>query len=435
LGVASWVDHVIWWHVYPLGFVGAEEEQVNRAAEPHRLRRLEGWLDHLIALGCNGLLLGPIFSSSTHGYDTTDYFSIDPRLGDGDDFDRLVAACHRRGIRVLLDGVFNHAGREFPPVAQALAEGPDSPAAEWVSRLYTHEGVISADYFEGHDTLVTLNHQSPRVQQFVRDVMLHWLRRGVDGWRLDAAYAVPSSFWATVLPGVRAEFPEAWFVGEMIHGDYARYAADSGLDSITQYELWSAIWTSLNSINFHELDWTLRRHRELLEHLVPLTFLSNHDVTRVASQISDSRHRTHAVALLAFLPGIPSIYYGDEFGLRAVKEQRPGGDDAVRPELPGERWLYTELHHPEVEVSYQRMVGLRRRHPWLVDAIISTADVANAHLVVYADARRQPARRLTLALNLADEPFTSPVSGEVLEASSPLAETAVQPHAWAVLAG
>ena len=112
-----------------------------------------------------------------------------------------------------------------------------------------------------------------------------------------------------------------------------------------------------------------------------------------------------------------------------------GGDDAVRPELPGERWLFTDPHHADVEVSYQRMVGLRRRHPWLVDAIISAADVANAHLVVHAEARQQPVRRLTLVLNLADEPFTVPVSGEVLEASSPLAETAVPPHAWAVLAG
>ena len=144
---------------------------------------------------------------------------------------------------------------------------------------------------------------------------------------------------------------------------------------------------------------------------------------------------THAVALLAFLPGIPSIYYGDEFGLRAVKEQRPGGDDAVRPELPGERWLFTDPHLATVELSYQRMVGLRRRHPWLVDAIISTADVTNAHMVVYAEARRQHARRLTLVLNLADEPFTAPVNGKVLEASSPLAETAVPPHAWAVLTG
>jgi glycosidase len=181
----------------------------------------------------------------------------------------------------------------------------------------------------------------------------------------------------------------------------------------------------LNSVNFHELDWTLGRHRELLEHLVPLTFLSNHDVTRVASQISDARHYTHAVALLAFLPGIPSIYYGDEFGLRAIKEQRPGGDDSVRPELPGQRGLFTEPHHPDVEVSYQRMVGLRRRHPWLVDAIVSTAQVANAHLVVHAQGRRQPDRRLTLALTWPTSRSPSSVNGEVLEASSPVAETAV----------
>src|SRR5919112_1808378 len=216
--------------------------------------------------------------------------------------------------------------------------------------------------------------------------MRHWLRRGIDGWRLDAAYAVPASFWAAVLPAVRQEFGEAWFVGEMIHGDYAGYVAESGIDSVTQYELCKAIWSSLDSVNLHELDWTLRRHRNLLEHLVPMTFLSNHDVTRVASQIHDRRHWTHAVALLGFLPGVPSIYYGDEFGLEAVKEDRPSGDDAVRPEMPTERWLFAHSH-PEVEEVYRRMIGLRRRNPWLVDAMIETEQVDEAHLVVRAHAR------------------------------------------------
>ena len=302
---------------------------------PHGLRRIEGWLDHLVSLGANGLLLGPVFTSTSHGYDTIDYLHIDPRLGDDDDLDRLVTACHDRGIRVLLDGVFNHAGREFPPVAQALAEGPGSPAADWVHRLYDHNGLVTADYFEGHDILVTLNHASPRVQEFVREVMLRWLRRGIDGWRLDAAYAVPASFWAAVLPEVRQEFPEAWIVGEMIHGDYAGYVAESGIDSVTQYELWHAIWSALDRVNLHELDWTLGRHRALLEHLLPMTFLSNHDVTRVASQIRDQRHLTHAVALLGFLPGVPSVYYGDEFGLKAVKEQRPGVTTPSGPSCRG----------------------------------------------------------------------------------------------------
>jgi cyclomaltodextrinase / maltogenic alpha-amylase / neopullulanase len=429
VAVTSWVDHVIWWHVYPLGFVGAD----RHPGATHSLRRLEGWLDHLVSLGANGLLLGPVFASSSHGYDTTDYFRIDPRLGDDNDLDRLVRTCHDRGIRVLLDGVFNHAGREFPPVAQALREGPSSPAADWVHRLYDHDGMVTAEYFEGHDTLVTLNHASPRVQEFVRDVMLHWLRRGIDGWRLDAAYAVPASFWAAVLPAVRQEFGEAWFVAEMIHGDYAGYAAESGIDSVTQYELWKAIWSALETVNLHELDWTLGRHRDLLEHLVPLTFLSNHDVTRVASQIRDRRHWTHAVALLGFLPGVPSIYYGDEFGLEAVKEERPGGDDAVRPELPGERGQFANRHR-EVEAAYRQMIGLRRRYSWLVDAVPTTAEVANDHLIVDAEPRHRSGQRLSLVLNLADRPYAAPDRGDAVESSAPLADGAVPPHGWAVLA-
>jgi glycosidase len=429
VAVTSWVDHVIWWHVFPLGFVGAD----RHPEAPHGLRRLEGWLDHLLSLGANGLLLGPVFASSSHGYDTTDYFHIDSRLGDDGDLDRLVRSCHDRGIRVLLDGVFNHAGRGFPPVAQALAEGPGSPAAEWVHRLYDHGGMVTADYFEGHDTLVTLNHASPRVRELVRDVMLHWLRRGIDGWRLDAAYAVPASFWAAVLPPVRQEFGEAWLVGEMIHGDYAGYVAESGIDSVTQYELWKAIWSALDTVNLHELDWTLRRHRDLLEHLVPMTFLSNHDVTRVASQIRDRRHWTHAVALLGFLPGVPSIYYGDEFGLEAVKEQRPGGDDAVRPELPEQRGQFANPHR-EVEAAYRQVIGLRRRYSWLVDAVVATADVANDRLVVHAEARRQPGTRLSLVLNLADRPYAAPGLGQVVESSAPTVGGAVAAHGWAVLA-
>jgi cyclomaltodextrinase / maltogenic alpha-amylase / neopullulanase len=432
---AAWVDHVLWWQVYPLGFVGAEHEAAALAdgQVEHRLGRIQAWLDHLVSLGCNGLLLAPVFASTSHGYDTVDYLRIDPRLGDDADFDALVTACHDRGVRVLLDGVFNHTGREFPPVAAALAEGPGSPSAEWVEKLYDNGGMITADYFEGHDTLVTLNHESPLVQDFVRDVLLHWLRRGVDGWRLDAAYAVPAAFWAKVLPPVREEFAEAWFVGEMIHGDYVAYLEESGIDSVTQYELWKAIWSSLDTVNFHELEWTLGRHAEFVEHFVPQTFVGNHDVTRVASQIHDHRHWSHAVALLGFLPGVPSIYYGDEFGLEAVKEDRVDGDDAVRPALPAERGLYADPH-PEVEEVYRRVLALRRQHPWLVDAVTSTEQVTNEHLVVRARARHGD-EALTLALNLDDEPYALTGGAAALLAVPALEGGAVAPHGWAVLQG
>ncbi|HEX3206058.1 MAG TPA: alpha-amylase family glycosyl hydrolase, partial [Propionibacteriaceae bacterium] len=193
------------------------------------------------------------------------------------------------------------------------------------------------------------------------------------------------------------------------------------------------IWSSINSVNFHELQWTLRRHAEFVEHFVPLTFLGNHDVTRVASQISDPRHWSHAVALLAFLPGVPCVYYGDEFGLEAVKEQRPGGDDVVRPKMPKERWLFTHSH-PEVEHAYRRVIGLRRRNPWLVDARIEIEQVDKARFVIRARARRGE-QSLTLALNLTGEPLALTDSAEVLEAEPAVADGAVAPHGWAVVAG
>ena len=265
--------------------------------------------------------------------------------------------------------------------------------------------------------------------------MEHWLERGVDGWRLDAAYAVPASFWAAVLPRVRARFADAWFVGEMIHGDYAGYVAESGLDSVTQYELWKATWSSLHDVNLHELAWNLGRHAELLEHFVPLTFLGNHDVTRIAVQVPDERHHGHAVALLGFLPGVPSVYYGDELGLRAVKEDRPGGDDAVRPAMPGGPDEVPEAR-PEVTEVYRRVLGLRRRHPWLVDARVEATEVTNTSAVLVATPRAaDPGERpLRLVLNLGDDALGLP-DGEVLEAGCPLDGHTLPPHAWAVVSG
>ncbi len=165
--MTSWTETVLWWHVYPLGFTGAPIRPEEPAADPvHRLPRIEAWLDHVVELGLNGILLGPVFASETHGYDTVDYFRIDPRLGDEGDLDRLIAAARERGIRVLLDGVFNHVGRAHPSF-QALTEaGPDADTAElfrvdWND--WTPGAPIRADVFEGHDALVALNHDSPAV--------------------------------------------------------------------------------------------------------------------------------------------------------------------------------------------------------------------------------------------------------------------------------
>lgn len=381
-GAPGWIEHAMWWQVYPLGVDGRDVRGDHVVAGPGEgLQRLVPYLDHVLSLGLNGLSLGPIFTSSSHGYDTLDHLAIDPRLGTRADFDELVAQCRARGIRVLLDGVFNHVGEHHPLARRALAEGPGGEYADWFRIDWDADGGPRFADFEGHGSLVALNHANPAVQDYVADVMSTWLAAGADGWRLDAAYAVAPEFWAAVLPRVRAAHPEAWFVGEMIHGDYAAYAERSTLDSVTEYELWKAIWSSIRSENFFELDWTLRRHEELLETMIPMTFVGNHDVSRIASQVGVGRSRL-AAAVLMTVGGTPSVYYGDELGWQAVKEERIGGDDAVRPALPADP---TDLvGDRDLLRTYQELIGLRRRHPWLVRARVVVEDLSNARLVYRA---------------------------------------------------
>jgi len=428
----DWVEHVIWWQIYPLGFVGAHPADPAPTADEHRIRRVVDWLDYAVELGASGLALGPVFASRTHGYDTTDHYHVDPRLGDDADFDHLVSEARKRGLRVLLDGVFNHVGTDFPRYLDAAAGGDTS----WF-RVRNGQFVT----FEGHDGLIALNHRQAEVIDYTVDVMCHWLGRGADGWRLDAAYAVPDRFWAQVLPRVRAVFPQAWFVGEVIHGDYGAHVRDAGFDSVTQYELWKSIWSSLNDANFHELDWTLTRHNEFLDTFVPLTFIGNHDVTRIASMLQNPAHVEHALAILLTIGGTPSVYAGDESAYRGVKEERFGGDDAVRPEFGSPHEGVGE-HGEQVFRAHQHLIGLRRRHPWLHTARTSPLHVTN-HEYVYAT--RDGDNTLVVALNVADEAM--PISladlgfaaGEVVAGSGapPLevvVDTAVPAHGWLILA-
>ncbi|MCV7175540.1 alpha-amylase family glycosyl hydrolase [Mycolicibacterium sphagni] len=430
----DWVRHAIWWHVYPLGFVGAFPADEPPGPGEHRLGRIVDWLDHAVELGTSGIALGPVFASRTHGYDTTDHYRIDPRLGDDSDFDHLVDEAHGRGLRVLLDGVFNHVGTDFERYRRAVDDG-DAESIGWFrgrpGRFHT---------FEGHGELVTLNHGSPAVVDYTVDVMKHWLGRGADGWRLDAAYAVPEAFWAQVLPRVREAHPDAWFVAEVIHGDYSAFVDGSGVDSVTQYELWKAIWSSLNDGNFHELDWALQRHNDFLARFAPLTFVGNHDVTRIASKLERPEQVAHALVLLFTTGGVPTIYAGDEFGYHGVKEERAGGDDEVRPEFA------TPPAQPdgagrEVLNLHQYLIGLRRRNPWLYEAKTTALQLDNRG---YAYETRHGDDALVVALNIDDTPLSLPVAeligrqaqllgGTGAPPEEIVSDVVVPPQGWLVL--
>ncbi|HIY22810.1 MAG TPA: DUF3459 domain-containing protein [Candidatus Brachybacterium merdigallinarum] len=486
----AWIREAICWQVYPLGFcdaplrrpgtddAGADAPRAGEAADApevaHRLPRLLGWLDHLLGLGANVLLLNPVFDSVSHGYDTLDHHRIDPRLGDDEDFDALVAACHERGIRLVLDGVFNHVSAQHPLVRQALAAGPDSTAGariRWAG---------DAPYgFEGNADLVELNLAEPSVQDMVVEVMGHWLDRGADGWRLDAMYAASAETWAPILERVRAAHPEAWILGEVIHGDYPAFAAASGADSITQYELWKAIWSALHDQNLFELAHALGRHqgfRDAAGGGRPLVFVGNHDTTRIASQLPDGRDLAVALALLALLPGIPAIYAGDEFGAAAVKEERAGGDDAIRPYFPADpaevvaaaqsadaavesadaaapaagtplstplplRLLSADAA-PRILEVHRRLLGLRRREPWLADAAVTVREetLENNWAELVLTPPGDETSPLTLALNLSEEDRPAPgavieqVSGaDMLDGVGPAPDGTVPAHGVAVV--
>ena len=418
----GWVAHAIWWQIYPLGFVGAFPADPPPSADQHRLRRIVEWLDHAVELGASGIALGPIFASRTHGYDTTDHLRIDPRLGDDADFDHLVAEARRRGLRVLLDGVFNHVGTDFAH-------------ASWFRRHGDRH-----DTFEGHAELIALDHRNPEVMAYTAAVLRHWLSRGADGWRLDAAYAVSDEFWATVLPPVRDEYPEAWFVGEVIHGDYPALVDAAGFDSVTQYELWKAIWSGLNDGNFHELDWALQRHNAFLDAFVPMTFVGNHDVTRIASRLQNSAHLEHALVVLLTIGGTPSIYAGDEWGFRGVKEERRGGDDAIRPEFTE---IPDDAHGTGADIRrlHQYLIGLRRRHPWLHSAVTSPLLLTNTQYVYRTSGS---GRSLIVALNIDDAalrlslPDLGVPSGRVIAGSGAPPATQIEfaeipAHGWVII--
>ena len=336
----AWYDEAVFYHIYPLGLTGAPKQ--NDYGEPvHRLNTLIPWIGHIREIGCNALYIGPLFESVGHGYETTDYKKLDSRLGTNEDLTNFVAECHKQGIRVILDGVFNHTGRDFFAFADIKKNRENSQYRDWYCNVNfggnnEYNDGFSYDNWGGYNLLVKLNQHNPAVRQYICDVVRFWVSEfDIDGLRLDAADVLDFSVMQDLRNVAKEVKPEFWLMGEVIHGDYSRWVNEGTLHSVTNYQLHKALYSGHNDHNYFEIAHTVRRLYEMggnrPDGLKLYNFVDNHDVERIYTKLSDKAQFFPVHVLLYTLPGVASIYYGSEFGIEGRKEKF--SDDSLRPAL------------------------------------------------------------------------------------------------------
>ena len=366
--MAHWSHDAVLYHLYPLGSLGAPARNDFAAPPAPRLAALEGWLDYWQDLGVDALYLGPVFEATAHGYDTADYFAVDRRLGTEATLARFGEALHHRGMRLVLDAVFHHVGRDFWAFKDVLARGPASPWRDWFHLDFggarsPHGDPFRYEGWNGHYDLVKLDVGNAAVREHLFEAVASWVRRfGIDGLRLDAADSLDLDFQRALAAHCRARWPGFWLMGEVIHGDYRRWANPEALASATNYEVYKGLWSSFNDANLFEIAHSLDRQfgpRGIYRGLRLYTFLDNHDVDRVASRLADPAHLEAAHALLFAAPGIPSIYYGSEWGLEGRKTD--GSDAPLRPTLETPAAMAGQAPRPDLFPAVRRLVEARRR--------------------------------------------------------------------------
>ena len=365
--MGTWYEKGIFYHMYPLGLTGAPKHN-DQTEVTDRMKELEEWIPHMRSLGCNSLYIGPLFESSTHGYDTRDYKLVDRRLGDNDGFRHFVKACHEAGIRVVVDGVFNHTGREFFAFQDIQKNRENSPYRDWYRGVNFGWGSPMGDSFgyeawQGHYELPCLNLWNPEVRQYLFDVIRFWIDEfDIDGIRLDAADVLDFDFMKGLRRVANEVKPEFWLMGEVIHGDYSRWANPEMLHSVTNYELHKGLWSGHNDHNYFEIAHTMRRLQGLCHDTRLYNFSDNHDVERLPNKLRNRDHIRHIALLVYTLWGVPSIYYGSEFGIEGKKEW--GSDWPLRPCLELADYTDAEKTNPVTSI-YAALGRLKAECPEL----------------------------------------------------------------------
>lgn len=331
----SWYNEAIFYHIYPLGLTGAPKEN-DYGTPVHRLNTLLPWINHIKEIGCTALYIGPLFESVGHGYETTDYKKLDSRLGTNEDLTNFVKACHEKGIRVIFDGVFNHTGRDFFAFKDIQKNREHSPYVNWYCNINfggntEYNDGFSYENWGGYNLLVKLNQRNPEVQNYICDVIRFWVSEfDIDGIRLDAADVLDFDFMRILRHTADEVKKDFWLMGEVIHGDYSRWVNGQTLHSVTNYALHKALYSGHNDHNYFEIAHTVK-YLQNMGDLDLYNFVDNHDVERIHTKLQNKAHFAPVHVLLYTLPGVPSIYYGSEFGINGKKEKF--SDASLRPAL------------------------------------------------------------------------------------------------------
>mgnify|MGYP005817601127 CR=1 FL=1 len=371
----KWYEEAIFYHIYPLGLLGAPERRQDQGEETvHRLRDLDAWVDHMKDLGFTATYIGPLFESTSHGYDTKDYRRVDSRLGDNEDFRHFVEKCHENGIRVVVDGVFNHTGREFFAFQDLQRNRENSPYRYWYQDVNFGGNSPFNDgfwYRAWHNCyeLANLNLGNPEVRNYLLDVVRFWIDEfDIDGIRLDCADCLSFDFMRELRNATAEKKEDFWLMGEVIHGDYARWVKPEYLHSVTNYELWKGLYSGHNDHNYFEIAHTIRRQFDanggIYRGCRLYSFVDNHDVDRIVNTLKEKKFLRSVYTLLYTLPGIPSVYYGSEFGVEGKKEW--GGDQHLRPALDLEK-LSAEPPVPELPELIRRLARVHAEERALTD--------------------------------------------------------------------
>lgn len=398
-----WAYHEIFYQIYPIGFCDAPVH--NDGNTVHRIRKIADWGEYLQKLGIGSIILNPIFESDNHGYDTRDLKKIDCRLGTNEDFKYVCDCLHSHDVKIMLDGVFNHVGRGFWAFQDVQEKKWDSPYKDWFYINFDGNSGYNDGFWyegwEGHFELAKLNLQNPAVTSYLLECVQFWIEEfDIDGLRLDVAYSLDHNFMKQLRSFCENLKPGFALIGEVLFGDYNIIVNDEMLHSCTNYECYKGVFSSFNSMNMFEIahslnrqygpeQWCIYRGKHLMN------FVDNHDVTRIASILTEKEHLPLAYGILFGMPGIPCIYYGSEWGEKGIKA--PDNDYALRPS-------FEEPKPNELTEFISALIKLRRESDALCNGGYRNVVVTNHQLIFE---RKTEKERIHIALNASDSEYTA----------------------------